>query len=106
VPLPRTAEADAAAAAAVTTEAGPAITLQAAPSTYQAIFDRHNYFRVWHNTPGLTWSTTLATNAANYADRCQWGHDSSARDQGENLYAISGSGTNQATTLMNAINAW
>jgi hypothetical protein len=104
VPVARTAAA-AATAAAVTTEAG-AVTVQAAPSTYQAIFDRHNYFRAWHNTPGLTWSSTLASNAAKYAAACQWGHDPNAQGQGENLYAISGSGSNQANTLMNAINAW
>jgi hypothetical protein len=74
-------------------------------SLYQAIFDKHNYYRSLHTTQGLTWSATLASNAANYAGRCVWGHDPNAAGQGENLYAMSGSAS-QATTLINALDAW
>lgn len=92
------------AAAAAATE-DIMVMAAAPPSTYQGVFDRHNYFRSWHAVPVLSWSSTLATSAANYAAKCVWGHDPSNTNQGENLYAYS-STANPAQTLMDAINAW
>jgi pathogenesis-related protein 1 len=50
----------------------------------------------------VTWSTSLATTAANWAAGCVWGHNPGRGFVGENLYAQTGtSGT--ATT---AVNFW
>lgn len=93
------------AAAAASGSAGDASVLQTVPSQYQGIHNRHNYYRSLHGTPALVWSTTLASSAANYAAKCQWGHDPNNQGQGENLYGYSATG-NTAQSLLDAIKAW
>lgn len=86
-------------------QADTVTTADVVPSTYQAILDRHNYYRSWHQVPGLVWSNSLATAAANYAGQCVWGHDPYNSNQGENLYGYSAT-NNPAQVLMDAINGW
>jgi uncharacterized protein YkwD len=79
--------------------------VQAAPSMYQGILDKHNYYRSLHGAPALVWSTSLASAAANYASQCQWGHDPDNTNMGENLWAVSVTG-NSAQYLIQAIDSW
>jgi hypothetical protein len=50
----------------------------------------------------LTWSTSLATTAANWAAGCVWAHNPGRGFVGENLYAQTGT----AGTPTNAVNLW
>jgi uncharacterized protein YkwD len=76
---------------------------QAGP-TYQAILDKHNSYRARHQAVALTWSSTLASQAASYAARCNFAHDPYA-NAGENLFAVSDS-SNPAGALVQAIDLW
>ena len=58
----------------------------------QKMLDYHNMYRKAHGSPALTWSPSLAKDAASWAAECRWAHSPSSirPDQGENLYASSG----------------
>ena len=38
------------------------------------VLNSTNYFRAQHGASPLTWNTTLATYAQDYAQKCQWQH--------------------------------
>ncbi|KAK4546095.1 hypothetical protein LTR36_002232 [Oleoguttula mirabilis] len=48
-----------------------------------AVLNSTNYYRTQHQASGLTWDTTLATYAQDYAEKCLWQH--SGGPYGENL---------------------
>jgi hypothetical protein len=75
-----------------------------AGTMYQAILDKHNSYRAKHQAAALTWSSTLASQAASYGARCNFAHDPYA-NAGENLFAISDS-RNPAGALSQAIDLW
>jgi uncharacterized protein YkwD len=75
-----------------------------AGTTYQPMVDKHNSYRARHQAAALTWSSTLASQAASYAAQCNFAHDPYA-NAGENLFAISDS-SNPAGALMQAIDLW
>lgn len=56
-----------------------------------AMVRAHNAVRAEVGTKPLSWSEPVAAEAKRYAERCQWGHSSSAN--GENLFAASGGGS-------------
>jgi hypothetical protein len=96
------AAADATDGSAATNDTVPD-AFQAGP-TYQAILDKHNSYRARHQAVALTWSSTLASQAASYAANCNFAHDPYA-NAGENLFAISDS-SNPAGALVQAIDLW
>jgi hypothetical protein len=50
-----------------------------------AMLTAHNFYRTEHNTSSLTWNSTSATYAANWASQCQFKH--TGAPTGENLAA-------------------
>ncbi|KAF6264251.1 CAP domain-containing protein [Scenedesmus sp. NREL 46B-D3] len=105
---PSASEAPAAAAASdeapVGSPDGLAVDAFQAGTTYQPILDRHNTYRARHQAGALTWSSTLASQAAAYAARCNFAHDRNA-NAGENLFATSDS-NNSPGALTQAIDLW
>jgi uncharacterized protein YkwD len=75
----------------------------AAPTMYQGILDRHNFYRTRHQAASLTWDDAMAASTSAYAARCVFAH--SNNPYGENLYMTSQTG-NVAGALLAAVDAW
>jgi uncharacterized protein YkwD len=89
----------AAAAAAV----GPQEVFQS--TDRQLLLDAHNRLRSLHQSPGLTWSNTLAQQAGVWVSQCDLSTDPNAAS-GEVMYAISGMISETTSFLPDMVNQW
>ncbi|KAK4695860.1 hypothetical protein P7C71_g1964, partial [Lecanoromycetidae sp. Uapishka_2] len=71
-------------ASTIPASTSPASAQYTSDSDFQAaILNSTNTYRTQHNATALVWNDTLATYAATYATKCDWGH--SHGPSGENL---------------------
>eukprot|EP00775_Hariotina_reticulata_P004369 gene4369-4622_t len=71
----------------------------------QLLLNEHNRLRSLHQSPGLTWSSTLAQQAAGWVSRCDLSTDPTAT-AGEVMYAVSGLISDTALFLPDMVNEW
>lgn len=79
-----------------------------APSVYESMLVRTNYYREQHDAPDLVWNRTLAKAAGMWASNCVFEHDNTT-DQGENLYELSGGASDTLAAsyvLRQAVDSW
>jgi uncharacterized protein YkwD len=63
--------------------AGGRIVMAASPADIEEWLQAHNNYRALHGVSSVTWSSSIAVSAQNYADTCPSGHSGSG--YGENL---------------------
>jgi hypothetical protein len=88
-------------AAAAAAAAPPA---QGMDRMFNRIFNLHNQYRALHKAQPLTWSSSLASQAAQHAARCSLAHDRGS-GAADNLFAISDTHS-PAGYLVAAIDMW
>lgn len=73
---------------------------------YAGVLAQHNAYRAAHSTPPLAYNATLAAAADAYAAKCNYAHDASNQDDGENLHYAAGAGPTPESTLAAATVSW
>lgn len=74
----------------------------------QGVLDQHNSFRAKYKAPPLTWDATLASNAMQWAQRCQWKHDPAlgSLKQGQNMDSAASSNGKAGLTPEAVLEHW
>jgi hypothetical protein len=71
----------------------------------QVLVIRHNRLRTIHQAPALTWSDSLALQAAVWVGRCNLAAEAYT-SAGENLYSTSGIAEDITMFLISAVESW